>query len=229
MRPGEFMCLYLGMQSHHRTFGRVDFAALTLDATDLARAAMDLTGRELAVTAGNVVRPPDPLGTWLLSVIDAATRASVTTPGIFSSPHAADALEQALLRPMIMCLLHGETRVEGITHGRHAMAAKRFEAAVEANFDRPLYIPELCRMVGIPTRSLNAVCNEQFGMSAQRFLALRRLHLARRTLPRSDHQSTTVTTIAMDHGMWQLGRFAQAYKAQFGESPSATLHRPPEN
>src|SRR5271170_8005514 len=49
MRQGEFMYLGLGMQSQHRTFGRNDFAALTLDASDLTRAAMDLTGRELAV------------------------------------------------------------------------------------------------------------------------------------------------------------------------------------
>ena len=49
MRPGEFMCLGLGMQSHHRTFGRNDFATLTLDASDLSRAAMGfLTGRDLA-------------------------------------------------------------------------------------------------------------------------------------------------------------------------------------
>jgi AraC-like DNA-binding protein len=228
MQRGEFMCLGLGMQSHHRTFGRNDFAALTLDVRDLARATMDLTGRELTVTAGKVIRPPDHLGTWLLSVIDAATRASLATPGIFTSPQAADALEQALLRPMIRCLLDGEARNEGVPRGHRAAIAKRFAAAVEASLDGPLLIPDLCRMVDTTARTLNTLCQEQLGMSAQRFLALRRLHLTRRALLRSDRLSATVTEIATSHGIWELGRFAVAYKSLFGESPSATLRRLPE-
>ncbi len=227
MRRGEFMSLGLGMQSHHRTCGPNDFALLTVDAADLVRAAKDLIGRELAVPAGKVIRPPDHLGTWMLSVIEAATRASVTTPGIFTSPEAADALEHALLRPMITCLLDGVERTEGIPRGHRAATAKRFEAVVEANLECPLLISDLCRMLDITARSLNTVCQEQLGMSAQRFLALRRLHLTRRSLLRSDGLATTVTEIAMSHGIWELGRFSVAYKSLFGESPSATLRRSP--
>ena len=228
MQQGEFMCLGLGMQSHHRTFGPNDFTALTLDASDLSRAATDLTGRDLAVTAGKVIRPPDHLGTWLLSVIDAATRAGQATPGIFASQAAADALQQALLQPLIRCLMDGEARDEGVPRGHRAVIAKKFAAAVEASLDGPLLIPDLCRMVGTTARTLNTLCREQFGVSAQRFLALRRLHLTRRSLLRSDHLFVTVTEIATSYGIWELGRFAVAYKSLFGESPSSTLRRPPE-
>jgi hypothetical protein len=162
------MGLGFGMQSHHRTFGANDFATLTLNATSLASAAVELTGCELAVTAGKVIRPSGHLGTWLLSVIDAAARVSRTTPGIFTSPPATDALEQGLLRPMIGYLLDGAHR---------AAIAKRFESAVEANLDCPLLISDLCRVVGITAGSLDTLRREQLGMSAQRCLALRRLHL----------------------------------------------------
>lgn len=221
------MCLGSGMESHHRNFGQNNSVVLTLDAADLTRAAMDLTGRELAVTAGKVLRPPGHLGVWLLSVIDAATRASLTTPGVFASPPAANALEQALLRPMISCLLDGEARRDGVPPAHRAAIANQFTAAVEASLDGPLHIPDLCRTVGVTARTLNTLCHEQLGMSAQRFLTLRRLHLTRRALLRSDHDHETVTDIATGYGIWELGRFAVAYKALFGESPSATLRRTP--
>lgn len=226
MRRGEFLCLGPGMQSHHRTFGPNDFVALTLDASDLTRAALDLTGRELTVMAGKVIRPPDHLGAALLSVIEAATRVTRTRAGIFASPQATEALKQALLRPMIMCLLHEEARKESIARGRHVAIVKRFETAVEANLDGPLLAPDLCRIIGVPGRTLRALCQEQLGMSPQRFLTLQRLHLAQRALLRSDPRSATVTEIATSHGFWELGRFAVSYKSAFGESPSATLRRP---
>jgi hypothetical protein len=67
MRRGEWICLGPGMQSSHRTFGPNDFVTLTLDARDLTRAAFELTGCELAVKAGMVLRPPAHLGDRLFS------------------------------------------------------------------------------------------------------------------------------------------------------------------
>jgi AraC-like DNA-binding protein len=227
MQRGDWMCLGTGMQSHHRSPGPIDFVTLTLDANDLSQAAIDLTGRELTVAGGMVLRPPARLGASLLSAIEVGIRATETTPDIFASPKSADALEHALLRPMITCLLQGESRKERIPLGRRSVLAKRFEAAVEANVDVPLLIPDLCRLIDVSERTLRALCHEQLGVSPQRFLALRRLHLARRALLRSERHSTTVTEIATGCGFWELGRFAAIYKSLFGESPSATLHRRP--
>jgi AraC-like DNA-binding protein len=227
MRRGDWMCLGPGMQSHHRSRDAIDFVTLTLDESSMASAVTDLTGSELTLAAGRVLRPPGHLSASLLSVLEAGIRATGTTPGILASPQAADALEHALLLPMVMCLRHAEAGKESIPDGRRSALAKRFEAVVEANFDSPLLMADLCRTIGVPERSLRKLCQEQLGLSPQRFLALRRLHLARRALLRSDHISTTVTAIAMSHGVWELGRFAAAYRLLFGESPSATLRRPP--
>ena len=60
------------------------------------------------------------------------------------------------------------------------------------------------------------------------YLLLRRMHLARRALLGADAQATTVTTIATDLGFWELGRFSVDYRMLFGESPSASLRRPPQ-
>ena len=65
-------------------------------------------------------------------------------------------------------------------------------------------------------------------MSPKRYLWLRRMHLARRALRRADAEGTTVTEIASDYGFWEFGRFSVAYRSLFGESPSTTLRRTPD-
>ncbi|MBV8398809.1 MAG: AraC family transcriptional regulator [Acetobacteraceae bacterium] len=76
-------------------------------------------------------------------------------------------------------------------------------------------------------RALRFHCLEHLGMSPHRYLWLRRMHLVRRALALAGPAETTVTTIATDHGFWELGRFAVSYKSLFGESPSATLRGAP--
>lgn len=226
MRQGDWLSLGEEMESHHRTFGPNDFVTLTLSASDLARAAIDVTGRELTVTAGTVIRPAAELNARLMSMIEAATRVAKTTPEVFMAPLAASALEQALLEPMIMCLSDGNVLEETISRRRRAAIAKSFETAVEANVDRPMLLQELFQMIGIPTRTLRAICEEQLGVSPHRYLTLRRLHMTRDALLRNDQHSATVTRIATDFGFWELGRFSGMYKHLFGEAPSETLRRP---
>jgi hypothetical protein len=55
------------------------------------------------------------------------------------------------------------------------------------------------------------------------------MHLVRRALLRADPSAATVTRLATDHGFWELGRFAVAYRALFDESPSESLRRRPDD
>jgi AraC-like DNA-binding protein len=227
MREGDWLSLGEGMESHHRTFGPNDFVTLTLKASDLNRAATDVIGRELTLTAGAVIRPPAELSARLLSMIDAATRVARTQPEVFMAPLAAAALEQALLLPMMSCLSHGNTaRRETISRRQRAAIAKRFEMAAEANVDRPMLLQEICQIIGVSARTLRKVCEEQLAVSPQRYLTLRRLHMTREALLRADRHCATVTEIATRYGFWELGRFSGIYKILFGEAPSETLRRP---
>jgi AraC-like DNA-binding protein len=66
-------------------------------------------------------------------------------------------------------------------------------------------------------------------MGPIRYLTLRRMHLVRRALLRAESLETSVTRIATDHGFWELGHFSVAYRALFGETPSASLRQSPGN
>jgi AraC-like DNA-binding protein len=90
-------------------------------------------------------------------------------------------------------------------------------------------LSEVCAAIGTAERTLRVVCEQHVGMGPIRYLNLRRMHLVRRALLRTAPSTATVTQIATDYGFWELGRFSVNYRAIFGETPSATLHRPPDN
>jgi AraC-like DNA-binding protein len=226
MRRGDLLYCGPGMETYHRTGGANEFISIRLDLCDMQRAARDLAGCEFDVPSGKVLQLPANVRNRLCSVIASVLRVAEDGPVIPDLSPAAAAMELALLRVIVMCLLQGSVRMQGISHERRAAIARRFEEAVELNFDLPLLVPDICAIIGVPPRTLHKACQEQLGISPQRFMALRRLHLTRHALLRADHRVTTVTNIAMEHGFWELGRFAGAYKSLFGETPSATLRRP---
>lgn len=225
MLRGGIYCRGPGFDSYDRSFADNEFVSLSIDRSALSTAAASLVGAELKVASASVVHPPDHLRTWLFSAIECVLRLAEQTPDVVSSPHANRALEDALLEPAIMCLLHGQAVPESESRTRQATLVRSFQGLMEENFDRPMRLIDFCHLLRVPGRSLRRACEEQTGVSPHQMLAARRLQLARYELLRSDPASTTVTEIATRYGIWELGRFAVAYKARFGESPSATLRK----
>jgi len=109
------------------------------------------------------------------------------------------------------------------------MIIARFEEFLETHPGKPLYLTEICAAIGVAERTLRVACEEHLGMGPIRFLSLRRMHLVHRALQQADPSTTTVTRLATDHGFCELGRFSVAYRALFGESPSKSLRRPPDD
>jgi len=113
-------------------------------------------------------------------------------------------------------------------HFRYDAIVAQFLDFLARHPKRPMPLAEICAAIDVAERTLRAACEEQLGMGPIRFLTLRRMHLARAALIRSDANATSVTRIATDYGFWELGRFSVSYRALFGELPSETLRRPAE-
>jgi AraC-like DNA-binding protein len=225
MQPGESMFLGRGMDSYHRTIGSTDYTALVVDADELNRISSDLTGRELDLARGRILRPSDRATAELFALTTSAGRMVRTAPHVFGSAEASRAMEHSLLRVMVTCLIDGTPRREPLPNTRRANIMARFEATVEDNLASSLHLPDLCRLVGVPERTLRKCCQQHLGMGPHEYLVLRRIHLARRALLRADPKAATVTEIVTRHGIWELGRFAAVYRSMFGEVPSDTLRR----
>jgi AraC-like DNA-binding protein len=202
------------------------FAAMSLPVEDMVSVGATIAGVDLAPPKDPLTLTPPPSAMAKLQRLHAAAgRLADEAPEIIANPEAARGLEQALIEAMVGCLGQAEAREDRSALRHHAMIMRRFRRAVGENPDQPLYMPELCKAIGVSDRTLRVCCEEQPGMSPKRYLMLRRMHLARRALHESAPTAATVTEIATRYGFWQFGRFPGEYKSLFGEAPSATLHR----
>ena len=80
------------------------------------------------------------------------------------------------------------------------------------------------RVACVSVRSLHAGFQEQLGESPMAYVRRIRLGKVRADLLHADPRSTRVTDVAMRWGFFHQSRFAQQYREQFQELPSATLH-----
>jgi len=221
---GEMCGGSIGDEYHVRTSAESCFASMSLSLDDFAAAGSVLIGGDIvALSKKKVVRPPPQLMSRLLNLHQAACDLTTTAPEIFAHPEVSKSLEQALIPALVACLSNDATRPSAV-RGQRVMC--KFEELIKAAPGTPLYLIDVCKAIGVTSRTLRYHCQEFLGMSPQRYLWHRRMTLARRQLMRLERGATTVTNIATGCGFGELGRFAVQYRVLFGETPSETLRRP---
>jgi AraC-like DNA-binding protein len=132
--------------------------------------------------------------------------------------------------------IHGESRVLSALAGTLTWSVgdgaaplaiqrlKHLEDWIDAHVSEAITLGRLCEVAQIGERSLQLAFHARRSMSPMRFVCERRLAAAQRRLFRAGPDED-VTAIATSLGFTHLGRFASAYCAAFGESPSRTLAR----
>jgi AraC-like DNA-binding protein len=215
---------------HQQTEAEFRLGSMSLTTCRLDAACKAITGREFSGSPlKHLVRPNAAPMSQLLKLHEMVGQIATTMPEVLEVPEVARLLEQQLIHILVRCLT--ENVSVQMTSGacRHDKIVSRFEEYLEAHPNMPLYLLEMCAAIGVTERTLRIACERHLGMGPIRYLALRRMNLARRALLRAVSSTTTVTRIATEHGFWELGRFAVSYKALFGETPSVTLQRPPDD
>ena len=102
--------------------------------------------------------------------------------------------------------------------------ARRARDLLIDHAEAPLSVPALAAALDVGQRSVFTAFAEVFGMSPAAFQRALQLDRVRRRLAAAP-PGATVTTVALDEWVEHLGRFAGAYRRQFGELPSETLRR----
>lgn len=143
------------------------------------------------------------------------------------APVLAAEIEHSVLTALLLGQRHNHT--DAIFSARTLPAprvVRRVVELVDAAPEKPWTVADLALFAGVSARSLHAAFRRQLGTSPMSYVRRRRLEHAHDELLDLDPATgAKVIDVALRHGFTHTGRFAAAYRARFGESPSTTLRR----
>jgi AraC-like DNA-binding protein len=144
-----------------------------------------------------------------------------------STPHVAATLESSLVNLMLAALrapASGPLVAAEVVAETPACVA-RAEAFMRAHLTDEIDASDIVAASGVPMRTLYRAFDRYRAMSPRQWLQRERLGNAYAELAAGHSGATTITDVATRYCATNMGRFARAYAAQFGESPSDTLRR----
>jgi AraC-like DNA-binding protein len=95
---------------------------------------------------------------------------------------------------------------------------------IQANCARDIAIADVAAAINVTPRAVQYMFRRHLDTTPLSYLRRVRLQRAHRDLLAADPACDTVSAIASRWGFAHTGRFSQVYRAEFGESPSVTLH-----
>jgi AraC-like DNA-binding protein len=208
--------------------------ALLLPPEDL-RAHLAARQREADFRVPNGVETLQSNGTKVRALFDWGKRLVDTAarqPDLFNDHRAErEAAHVELLETLLASL--GETngfeadRSDRIRQA-HSRIVKTAEDYALSNPGDRLFVTDLCRAAAVSERALENAFKEVMGLTPMNYLVRLRLHRVRQSLLAGSQGTTTVSAEATKWGFWHFGEFSRAYKDCFGELPSDTLRRRPD-
>jgi AraC-like DNA-binding protein len=224
MQRGDFVMHGASSHMHQVAKSSARWSMISIRAKDLAGYARTLLGSELSLPRGpHFMRPRSKAASDMLRLQTTACRLAATKPDMMAHREVVRSIEQELIVALVNLLTGNEAGDRDAHDPRRAAIMVRFEQALAA--DSRQRLSALSARIAVPQRTLRVCCQAFLGRSPLEYMQLRRLNRARAAISRADHETASIAGIARSHGFSEPGRFAGAYRALFGESPSATLMR----
>ena len=215
-----------GREFHAHSEAEVAWGALAVPEAMLAEAAEMAPESIRLPQMSGVLNMPEGPQRRLAGAVAAAAQMAAEQPEALFQPGCAEGLVQSM-QELLAETLNAESRLLPMTRAtREAYRVVRdAEAFLEEHLGQPIFRQQLCQALGVSLRKLHDSFMATTGMSPLAYLKTRRLLLARRALCRGEGDAALVKSVALAHGFWHFGHFAQDYRAQFGETPSETRAR----
>ncbi|MBA2952918.1 AraC family transcriptional regulator [Nocardioides sp. CGMCC 1.13656] len=170
---------------------------------------------------------PSPVGQRLRTVLNLLVEELEQPTDVSRNPLVARHVEGLVLDSLLLSQPHNHS--DAATRPgppAHRSAIRRAVALMEENPAEPWTTVRLAAEVHLSPRALQAGFSRDLATPPMAYLREVRLRRAHEALSAADRDATTVRAVATGLGMWHPSRFAAAYRAAFGETPSDTLNRP---
>jgi len=147
--------------------------------------------------------------------------------GLAHHPLLGERLQESLAAGLLLAAGHQYRDL--LDHSRRLLPAPRsVRRAIDAMHADPggaYTLTALAEIAGVSRRSLQQGFQQYVGVSPMSYLRQVRLARVHDDLRASGPADASVTDVAYRYGFVHLGRFAGAYRARYGRSPSETLRR----
>ena len=144
--------------------------------------------------------------------------------GLIYEPLTADRLWQGVLTGLLLATAHQyRDDLACRVPPNRPRTVKRAIDAMEAEPERPFTVNSLAAIAGTSVRTLQEGFRRHVGVPPMSYLRRLRLTRAHADLCTADPRQETVANIAHRWGFAHLGRFAAAYRAEYGQPPADTL------
>lgn len=156
-----------------------------------------------------------------------ALAADLDGPCLTTAHPAAQAQVESMVMTQLL-LAHHHSSTESLVRSATPVSSKtvrRATAVIDDHASEALTIPDVAEAIGVSVRALQEGFRRHLGTTPTAYLRDARLSRARALLREGSADRTSVAEIATACGFTHLGRFASAYRARYGEPPSATLTR----
>jgi AraC-like DNA-binding protein len=202
--------------------------AVMIDRHAVEEALADALGR--SVTSQIDFQPIMPTTThavrsWI-TMVSLFTEQLFRPGSVVHQPMVGTPFADSMIRGLLLAADHSyRATLEGEATEAPPRAIRAAIDVIEAEAHQPLTVSALAARSYVSVRSLQQGFRGHLGTTPMAYLREVRLRRARQDLLESDPSIDGVASIAFRWGFTNLGRFAAAYAAHYGENPAVTLRR----
>lgn len=212
-KPGDLSVLQPRQEHFGSMGGHFEYAALSIERAELERlgAAEGLIHGNILLTRNDQIRPSRKVAAAVCDALQRLEKVAFQAENTRSGARVR-LLKRSLLFPYLLVAANGESEPDGLAPEPKATTVRRAEKWLDGEPPERLHVIDLCIALGLSLRTVQRAFQETVGMGPARYLTYYRLHNVRRFLASCDPTVTRITDVALDHGFWELGRFAGLYR-----------------
>lgn len=224
---GEIVCFPGDDASTYYTAHHTDLLALTFDIEDFASYAEQVKfsddDRRLTTAAFLKVAPKREAA--LRVFLQSALKSLIDNPSVLQCQRVQESLRESIYANVLNVLGPSDNlSAFAMPKQRYALVARAREYLFHDPHCETFTIGELCRFLGVGSRTLEYAFQDVLGMTAVAYLRALRLNYVRQEI-KSGGPNSSVLDIAARWGFWHPSHFSADYKRLFGDLPSETRRR----